>query len=48
LKTIITTTNTLPDMNYDDNVYLDPCAQIDVQTMRCHYSKFEYVITTQR
>jgi len=46
LKTIITTTNTLPDMNNDDNFYLDPCAH--VQTMRCHYSKFEYVITTQR
>ena len=34
LKTILTRTNNLTDMFFDDDFYLDPCAQIDLQLMR--------------
>ena len=45
LKTIITMTNNLTHMLFDDSFFLDPIAQIDLQV---RVSKFEYVAGSSR
>jgi len=42
LKTIITMTNNLTDMIFDDSFYLGAWAKIDLQLMRARVSKLVF------